>query len=233
MRRVLVVVCALLGCTQDAGPPPAPNEPINSDLALHTNGGGCFPTDERDRTLEQIVLVNPEWAPVVNGSAVAADPVLVHGTVLWAHGDTGGDFPATHMSSDYNAAIELDPAERFRLATGNIGEHDAHPTLELEWEAGMVPAWAWADAGDRIVALGRWIFDCGHPDLRPRHCVTSTVTECDDDADCGAGDSCDRQHFGYSSELHPPHATAVLKSGRGAVLGDAQKEPVPVTEANI
>src|SRR5205809_289559 len=98
----------VVACNSSEKPAPAPTEPVNSDLAINTNGGGCFPTDETDRGLGQVVLVNPEWAPIVNGKVVDTEDVLVHGTVQWAHGDTGGDFPANHSSSDYNAAIELD-----------------------------------------------------------------------------------------------------------------------------
>jgi len=48
--------------------------------------------------LDMLVLVNPEWAPLVNGMTVASTPITVHGTVQGMHGDTSGDFPATHVA---------------------------------------------------------------------------------------------------------------------------------------
>src|SRR5256885_681805 len=111
-----------------------------------------------------LVLVDPEWAPLLNGMSVASTPITVHGTVQGMHGDTSGDFPATHVRADVNHFVVLDPADVDRLATGNDdGE------LHFEWEAGTYPAWAWAGAGDRVVGIGRWIFDCGHPGAQPGH----------------------------------------------------------------
>ena len=71
---------------------------MNSDLAVSFNGGGCYPTDISNRALGQIVLVNPEWAPVMHGQAVDSEPVTIHATVTGSHGDTGGDPPRHHGS---------------------------------------------------------------------------------------------------------------------------------------
>ena len=140
---------------------PAAAAPVNSDLAVAENGGGCYPTGIHPAVLDMLTLINPEWAPILNGQTVDSAPVLVHGTVQGMHGDTSGDFPATHIRADVNHFVALDPADADRLATGNDDL-----LLHFEWEAGAYPAWAWAGTGDRVVGLGRWIFDCGHPGPR-------------------------------------------------------------------
>ena len=140
------------------------------------------------------------------------------------------------MRSDVNYFLQVDPEDEHFLATGNGGN------LEFEWEAGFLPAWAWAGAGDRVVALGRWIFDCGHPDPTAGFCSQTTTQACAVDADCrapscptcGGTETCTNQHWGYSSELHPPYAEAVIRRGRGAVLGRSPRShAVPATRADI
>jgi hypothetical protein len=228
MRRLLALPFVLVLATCSNGQKPEVHASPNSDLALAANGGGCYPADDTMRSLGQIVLVNPEWAPVVDGKVVESEPALVHGTVLWMHGDTGGDFQATHTSSDYNLGLDLDPQDRWRLGSGNLSEKT--PTLELEWEAAQVPSWAWAGEGDRVAAIGRWIFDCGHPDQQPRTCTVTRKIECIADGDCPMGELCDRPHYGYSTELHPPYGTAVIRQGRGQMLND---RVLPATKVDV
>src|SRR3989441_3554149 len=203
--------------------------PVNSDLATAQLGGGCYPTGINPAVLDMLVLVNPEWAPLVNGMTVASTPITVHGTVQGMHGDTSGDFPATHVRADVNHFVLLDAADADRLATGNDDLQ-----LHFEWEAGFYPAWAWAGTGDRIVGLGRWIFDCGHPDPTPGNCSSTMSRQCVIDSDCPNGESCAGVHFGYSAEMHPPQATAAIRVGRGAVLLKGPRAPaVPATRADI
>ena len=163
--------------------------------------------------LDQFPLINPEWAPVVDGASPLSVPVLLHGTAADSH-VSREDFPSTHVTHDQNTEIVLDEGDRGLLATGNAAEDG---NLELEWETGAFPTWAWPGVGDRIVALGRWIFDCGHPDPAPGTCH-GTTTACVLDSDCAAGVACDGTVFRYRSELHPPQATAVIRPARGAVL---------------
>jgi hypothetical protein len=203
--------------------------PVNSDLAIAPNGGGCYPTGISPSVLDMLTLIDPEWAPVLNGQTVDTSPVLVHGTVQGMHGDTSGDFPSTHIRADVNHFVLLDPADAGRLATGNDDG-----LLHFEWEAGAYPPWAWAGTGDRVVGLGRWIFDCGHPGGSAGTCSVTTSTQCLIDGDCPTGETCTGAHFGYSAELHPPYATAAIRSGRGAVVGHRPgATPVLVTKADI
>src|SRR5712692_2626880 len=201
---------------------------VDSNSALSGNGGGCYappitPTSLSDR----LVAVNPEWAPVVNGTSPFSAPVLVHGTALKSH-VSQMDFPAGHVQFDQNTDIALDAADAHFLATGNLR---AQPALELEWETGAYPSWAWAGAGDRVVALGRWIFDCGHPDPVPGHKAGSS-TPCLTDADPPAGVACVGAVFNYRSEMHPPQAVAVIRNGGAAMLQGAGRA-VPVTRADV
>ena len=235
-ERVLgVVKLGLLALALRAGAAVA--APVNSDLATAQLGGGCYPTGIHPAVLDMLVLVDPEWAPLLNGMTVASTPITVHGTVQGMHGDTSGDFPATHVRADVNHFVVLDPADVDRLATGNDdGE------LHFEWEAGAYPAWAWAGTGDRIVGMGRWIFDCGHPDAQPGNCSVTTSVQCVLDSDCtsptcsscGDMETCLGTRFGYSAELHPPQATAAIRSGRGAIVSSRRgATPVPATKADV
>jgi hypothetical protein len=200
---------------------------IDSGAALPP-GGGCHPIGLTATGTDQFPLINPEWAPVVNGASPLSRPVLLHGTVADSQ-VSREDFPSTHVTHDQNTGIHLDDADRGLLATGNAAEGG---DLELEWETGSYPAWAWAGPGDRIVALGRWIFDCGHPDPAPGACGGVGGPACVLDSDCATGVTCQGTVFRYRSELHPPQATAVLRTPRGAALpdepGDEPGEDGPV-----
>jgi hypothetical protein len=217
------------GREEEIGSPKAPLPgAVDSNLASVFNGGGCFPPAINAQGLDQLILVDPEWAPVVNGGAVASEPVVIHGAVVDSHGDKGGDFPVTHTSNDQNTFVQLDPADEGRLATGN-----GDGLFDLEWETGALPDWAWPSAGDRIVARGRWIFDCGHPNPRPGTCSNSP-RPCLTLLDCG-GAACNGTVFNYRSEMHPPEAAAVLRPIRGDVIAAGDDEPRPqlTTRADV
>jgi hypothetical protein len=259
-KPIYAICCALLlavlaGCGDDgenqgnsvrapsATPTRLPTpQPISSDLGAAANGGGCYPMAANvDSPLDMLTLIDPEWAPVVNGTVVDSQPVLIHGTVLGGHGDLGGDFPSTHVRSDQNTFVRADDADFGRVAAGN-DQNQGALEIAFEWEAGAYPDWAWASAGDRIVGMGRWIFDCGHTGAQPGHCSTTTSEECIVDADCGPGkcaacgvsETCAGVKFGYSSELHPPYATAVMRRGRGAVLSaDPVAHAAPATRVDV
>ena len=223
-RRTLAALVLLA-----LGGPGAAAAPVDSDLAAALNGGGCQPTGIQPALLDMLTLVNPEWAPVVDGPVVDSEPVLVHGVVIDMHGDTSGDFPATHVRADVNHFVQLDSADADRLATGNDDG-----LLHFEWEAGAYPAWAWAGPGDRLVGLGRWIFDCGHTGAIPGACSVTTPQQCVLDRDCPSGETCVGTHYAFSAELHPPQATAAIRSGRGAIVSSRNgAAAVPATRVDI
>jgi len=206
-------------------------DPVDSNSALASNGGGCYvPPIVQTSPFDQLAAVNPEWAPVINGSVPFSAPVLVHGTAVDSH-VSREDFPAGHVRFDQNTDIALDAGDANFLATGNLSAGGGSPVLELEWETGSYPAWAWAGEGDRIVALGRWIFDCGHPDPIPGHKLGTSIP-CLTDADQPAGVPCIGAIFNYRSEMHPPQAVAVIRSGKAAKL-DPGGRAVPVTQADV
>lgn len=216
---------------------PVLTAPVDSDRAAAPLGGGCHPTGLQPSLFDMLTLINPEWAPVVNGSSVDSAPVVVRGVVEHMHGDTSGDFPSTHLRADVVHTIRLDPADADRLATGNDDG-----LFQFEWEAGVYPAWAWAGVGDRLIGLGRYIFDCGHPGERPGRCSVTTIQPCVLDYDCeaptctgcSAGETCVGTHFAYSTELHPPFATVAIREGRGAIVSTRPAaRPVAATRADI
>jgi len=232
LARIVVLIAALGLVASVHG------APIDSDLADARIGGGCYTTGIQPDVLGMLTLINPEWAPIVNPGAVDSDPVLISGTVEAMHGETGGDFPSTHAFSDVVMDVMVDPQHEDKVATGN----DAPDEIAFEWEVGAYPDWAWPGFGDRIYGLGRHIFDCGHPGARPGTCSTTTARPCVLDSDCrpsvcstcGATEVCNGEHFGYSSELHPPHATAVIRQGRAASISKRpQPRPVPATIADV
>ena len=216
---------------------PAGATPPDADTGAAPNGGGCYPTGINPGLFDLLDLVNPEWAPVVNGMTVDSTPVTIHGTVDTFHGDTGGDFPATHVTSDAVFEITLDPADVDRAGTGNAAGH-----MGFEWEHGSLQAFAWPGEGDKIVGLGRWIFDCGHPDSTPGNCSTTTTQACILDKDCASptcgscvsGETCVGEHFNYETEMHPPQALATIREGRGGVVRRGLNPvPVPATRADV
>jgi len=208
---------------------PAAPAPPDSDLGAAENGGGCYPTGIAPGLFDLLRLVDPEWAPLMNGMTVDSAPVYFHGTVDTFHGDTGGDFPATHVTSDAVFEITLDPADADLAGTGN-----PPGMLGVEWEHGVLQPFAWPGLGDRIVALGRWIFDCGHPDSTPGNCSVTMSQPCILDADCPSSETCVGEHFPYESELHPPQALAVIRAGRGGLISrQATARPAPATRADI
>jgi hypothetical protein len=229
-RLLCGATAALAWLVLAAAPVPAV---VNSDLAASNYGGPCHPTGIAPALLDMLTLINPEWAAIMplpsDPTLVDTAPVLVHGEVQGMHGDLSGDFPSTHLRADVNYFVLLDPADSDRLGTGNDDG-----LLHFEWEAGVYPAWAWAGTGDRVVGLGRWIWDCGHPGATPGACSVTTSKACVIDKDCPSGESCVGPHFAYSAELHPPYATAAIRRGRGAVVFTRPvPTPVMATRADV
>ena len=195
------------------------------------NGGGCYPVSLNGPPTEMLNLLNPEWAALDVGTHLPpdSDPLALHGTVVFAKINEGGDDPGDHDSDDQNTLIDVDAADLGLVATGNVGPHGEEAgTLEWELEIGKYPLFAWAGPGDRITTVGRWIWDCGHPDPDPLGTCSTTMTQqCVLDSDCAApgcptclpGETCVGTVFNYHSEIHPPQAVAVTRLGGGYSFG--------------
>lgn len=223
-RYVALALTAVL-CVATLARAQAPTPtPVDSNVAVSSfaqsrgnpctttggNGcGGCYPAPiPGGDVTSELSKVNPEWQPISPmidlGSSTPADPslpplsapVLINGTVALSKINTGGDFPASHITTDQNTFIELDAADNGRLASGNNSDTTECPgencnRIEMEWEVGKYPLFAWAGEGDRVMAIGRWVFDCGHPDPDPGHCSVPTVRACTDDSDCSTSETCE------------------------------------------
>jgi hypothetical protein len=196
-----------------------------------TGCGGCYPmpipsSDPIEGALAVLNLFNPEWqalGPMISGGdpslPPASLPVRIEATAALSK-SPGDDFPDSHITSDYN--IEMIPDDNGRLASG-----DTDKRLEFEWEGDKFPLYMWAGEGDRLIAEGRWIFDCGHADPGPQGKCSNDGAVCNVDGDCPSGGTCTNPAptFNYQAELHPPHAVAVLRS--------KSKGKTPATRADV
>lgn len=113
---------------------------------------------------------DPGWARV-GGSPNPNTPfVEARGQVFpdFAHRTnpfvTSTDNPFSHYSFDINVFVTLDAPYRGLLGSGNfsLGGENEHGELEIEWERGGVPLFAYPAPRDRITIWGSHIWDCGH-----------------------------------------------------------------------
>src|SRR5438093_8119173 len=223
--RAAVVVFALLVSAGTVAAYVGSNDAVSPQTQM--NGGGCYPGSLNGPPTEMLNLLNPEWAALAVGTHLPpeSDPVTLHGTVVFAKINEGGDDPGNHDSDDQNTLIDVDAADMGLVATGNVGPHGEEAgTLEWELEIGKYPLFAWAGPGDRITTVGRWIWDCGHPDPDPLGTCSFTMSQqCIVDSDCAQpgcptclpGETCAGTVFNYHSEIHPPQAVAVTRLGGG------------------
>ncbi len=209
------------------------------------NGGGCYPPSLTGPPTEQLRLLNPEWAAIDVGTHLppASDPMTLHGSVVFAKINEGGDDPGNHDSDDQNTLIDVDASDMGLVATGNVGPHGEEAgNLEWELEIGKYPLFAWAGAGDRITTVGRWIWDCGHADPDPLGtCSTTMSQQCVLDSDCTPPgcptclptETCVGTVFNYHSEIHPPQAVAVTRLGGGYSFGRRRRSGRRATRTDV
>ena len=102
------------------------------------------------------------------------------------------DAPFNHYARDLNMFLTLDPEHRHRLSTGSFGEGDSNErgNLEIEWERGGIPMYAFPALGDRLHVWGTHVFDCGHGD-------SWEIGRDDDD--------------NYRTEMHAPYGWVVFR----------------------
>jgi hypothetical protein len=138
---------------------------VKPDPNAQAIADGC----QRDTTKIYTGLA-PNWVYVNDkdfpSSGPPPAPRWVSGTVkgplgLLASRIASSDDPITHHSYDVNIDVTVDSANDFLTGVSR----DTTPeqgTLHLERESSSYPEWARPQAGDRIQALGSWIWDCDH-----------------------------------------------------------------------
>jgi hypothetical protein len=138
---------------------------VKPDPNVQAIADGC----QRDTTKIYTGLA-PNWVYVNDkdfpSSGPPPAPRWVSGTVkgplgLLASRIASSDDPITHHSYDVNVDVTVDNASDFLTGVSR----DTTPeqgTLHLERESASFPEWARPQAGDRIQALGSWIWDCDH-----------------------------------------------------------------------
>ena len=162
MKRIITVVLLLVFVSGAAAWRLADVKPDPNAQAI---ADGC----QRDTTKIYTGLA-PNWVYVNDkdypSSGPPPAPRWVSGTVkgplgLLASRVASSDDPITHHSYDVNIDVTVDSADDFLTGVSR----DTTPeqgTLHLERETASYPEWARPQAGDRITALGSWIWDCDH-----------------------------------------------------------------------
>lgn len=110
---------------------------------------------------------------------------------------THTDNSFNHFARDINVFLTIDPADRHHLAKGNFIEGDSNEIghMEVEWERGGVPMFAFPAMGDRMTVWGPHIWDCGHGD---------TWVELEGEND------------DYRTEIHPPMGWVMFRHSADA-----------------
>jgi hypothetical protein len=112
----------------------------------------------------------PNWVYVNDRDFPASGPPPAP---RWLSGVVGGaqgllssrvassDDPITHRSYDMNVDVRVDSPDDFLTGVSRDGTPE-QGTVHLERESASIPMWAWPRAGDRVQALGSWVWDCDH-----------------------------------------------------------------------
>jgi hypothetical protein len=181
---------------------PDPTYPIDGDGEAR----GCRPPDSWRIVIpgvyeKEVGGIIPSWVQATPTPRAAPDPSarLVEG-VLEESRMTSEDFPLKpwHGEYDWNLFVRVDPQYADLLSAGNTPG-----ILECEWEHKYFPNWAWPQKHQRIWMMGRWIFDCGHPD----------------------------DNGNYRTEIHPPKAVVSFRSEAVQFAGNGG--PVRATQAVV
>jgi hypothetical protein len=149
---------------------------LGPDPEKQSRSDGCG----RSRQLE-FTRQSPGWVYVNDKDVPASGPtpptqwlsgvVSAYRNLPDASHPSGGDDPTTHDSFDLNVNVVPDPGYEQLMGglaeadTGNFeGEGEEKDRIHLERESSGLPAWSWPEAGDRVQAMGSWVWDCGHWD---------------------------------------------------------------------
>src|SRR5438309_8300835 len=128
--------------------PPTFAEPPSSQPDSHQQPlvDGCQRSNAMDLTLS-----TPEWVYVNRSDVLAARLAgdttagrqTVEGVVDSIH-PAGDDLYINHNYNDLDIGVQPDPQYMNLVASGNGGD------LGTEWEATLMPTWAWPQVGDRV-----------------------------------------------------------------------------------
>ena len=163
-----------------------------------------------------ITKLFPEWVQV------QPDPeyVDIQGPAVDTH-IAGEDWQLTHNTNDLNFWVELgvDEQDQHLLSHRWDGQLGDRPNqIEVEWEEGSIPLWAWPSTGptkindsydispaedtDIVWVRGKHIYDCGRQD-------SNEILE------------------GAWTEVHPPIATATMRGTRQGRLFPKENFNIP------
>ena len=162
----------------------------------HTDGNGfargCLRPDTvkidygfGERALGEIL---PAWVAVVDDAA--GETRTLEG-ILTESKAPSNDFPFKpwHTRYDWNLDVRLDRQYTYLHSQSNLQDHGG--VMECEWDTAYFPIWAFPQSGDRVWVVGRWIYDCGHPEAH-----------------------------GHKSELHPIKAIASFRQEAAQFVGN-------------
>jgi hypothetical protein len=125
----------------------------------------------------ELAYAVPSWVSVHDHETRTVEGILTKSKI------THEDFPLRpwHAYYDWNFYLRVDRQYTYLLSESNL--HDYGGGFECEWDTAFLPSWAWPQEGNRIWMIGRWIYDCGHP-----------------------------QAHGHKTEIHPPKAFASFRT---------------------
>lgn len=136
--------------------------------------------------------VIPAWVSAHPDDTRTLEGVLIKSKI------TSTDFPLKpwHTYYDWNFIVKPDLQYTYLISPVNEALRKDEYLMECEWDTGSLPSWAWPQAGDRIMIVGRWIYDCGHPDGNQ-----------------------------YRSEIHPPKALVSFRREGTLLPGNLGSTP--------
>lgn len=118
-----------------------------------------------------LAYIVPSWVSADDHETRTIEGIAIASNV------SSTDFPLRpwHTYYDWCLKIRVDNQYRYLLSESNVYDHE--DVLECEWDSAYLPYWAWPQIHKRIWMVGRWIYDCGHPET-----------------------------YGHKTEIHPPKA---------------------------
>lgn len=149
--------------------------------------------------INKLARAVPNWV-----SADDADTRVIEGRLHGAR-ITFTDMPLGpwHVAYDWNYYVRPDKQYNYLQAVVNreVGEGGTEiDIMECEWDSSsLIEPFAFPHFGDRVLFIGRWIYDCGHP--------YGTDAESDTKAEL-----IDWSDPLYRAEIHPPKIAVIFRT---------------------